>query len=341
MSFEIHLTVSDVNGFISIGISYLSTALFVPFVPLIIIKLGNKLTMCIGGLCYTFYIMVYIHPTPSLLYSASVIQGLGGALLWIAQGPVLVLNSNEETMTRNSSLFWILYMLGSFGGNLFVYFKWENDTVISQTDQNAVVFTLGAFSLAGSFLFFFIRPTDGQNAENQSTREMMKSMFSVCKHKELFYLIPAMAYSGVELCFTQSLYPTCTAATKRLGADSVRLTGLSAIMSGCGEICGAIVLMLTGGDNGDNYRGYYYAIINVLATGAFFLPSLSLPGECSFADSYQTGPLRPNIGVLMTCAFVYGYFDATVNTVLTTMIGLSFTNELDVSGLSKSSYWST
>ena len=90
--------------------------------------------------------------------------------------------------------------------------------------------------------------------------------------------------------------------------------------------------MWTGGDNGDNYRGYYYAIINVLATGAFFVPTLSLPGECSFVDSYQTGPLKPNIGVLMTCAFVYGYFDATVNTVLTTMIGLSFTNELDASG---------
>ena len=40
----------------------------------------------------------------------------------------------------------------------------------------------------------------------------------------------------------------------------------------------------------------------------------------------------PNDQVLMVCAFVYGFFDGTLNTLLTTMIGLSFTTEKDASG---------
>ena len=40
----------------------------------------------------------------------------------------------------------------------------------------------------------------------------------------------------------------------------------------------------------------------------------------------------PNDQVLMVCAFIYGYFDGTLNTMLTTMIGLSFTTEKDASG---------
>ena len=316
------------NGFISIGISYLATALTVPLIPYIINKIGNRWTMFFGGLCYTFYVLVYLYPIPVLLYCASVIQGLGSSLLWIAQGPVLVINSTEQTISRNSSLFWIMFTMGMFGGNLFVFFAWEDVDVITQSEQNTIALVLGTFSLLGSFLFFFLE--SDQIEENETSLEMVKSVVRVVKKKELFYLIPTMALSGIELCYFQSLYPTCIGATKRLGSNAAHLTGLSQVMSGIGEIAGAVSLIWMG-DN-ENLRGYYYSIINLFTFGAFFVPTLLLPGECSFMDSYQRGLLMPNDQVLMVCAFVYGFFDGTLNTLLTTMIGLSFTTEIDASG---------
>ena len=88
------------------GIGYVGTAVSVPFIPVLLRIIGRKATMMAGGLCYVTYILCFLHPVPELLYTCAFIGGVGGGLVWIAQGPELVVNSTEKTMNRNSAIFW-------------------------------------------------------------------------------------------------------------------------------------------------------------------------------------------------------------------------------------------
>ena len=52
----------DLNGFLSQGLGFISTAMTVPFIPAIMAKIGRRATMFLGGAAYASYILVYIHP---------------------------------------------------------------------------------------------------------------------------------------------------------------------------------------------------------------------------------------------------------------------------------------
>ena len=49
--------------------------------------------------------------------------------------------------------------------------------------------------------------------------------------------------------------------------------------------------------------------------------NISLPHECALRDSHAVGLIEPNAGLLMVCAFCYGWLDGTLNTQLIALIG--------------------
>ena len=100
---------------------------------------------------------------------------------------------------------------------------------------------------------------------------MLKSAWNVCKNNEVQLMMFTMAFSGLEMGFWQSIFPTCVGATKALGNDSDRLVGLAAICCGVGEILSAGILFWK---NQDKNRGFYYSFVYVFAFIAFFLPTL-------------------------------------------------------------------
>ena len=59
-----------------------------------------------GGACYTLYLSMFLYPSNAVLYIYSVIIGIGAAVLWTAQGTLMVAYSNKETMDRNANIFW-------------------------------------------------------------------------------------------------------------------------------------------------------------------------------------------------------------------------------------------
>ena len=52
-----------------------------------------------------------------------------------------------------------------------------------------------------------------------------------------------------------------------------------------------------------------------------FTYNFSLPHECALRDSHAVGLIEPNAGLLMFCAFCYGWLDGTLNTQLIALIG--------------------
>ena len=66
-----------------------------------------------------------IYPYVITLYLASVVVGIGAALIWTAQGNFLTINSDESTMGRNSGIFWAILQCSLLFGNMFVYFYFK------------------------------------------------------------------------------------------------------------------------------------------------------------------------------------------------------------------------
>ena len=68
----------------------------------------------------------------SLLYVASGLLGIGAAIIWTAQGMFLTINSDPETMARNSGIFWSILQCSLILGNTFIYFQFQSLTDIDE-----------------------------------------------------------------------------------------------------------------------------------------------------------------------------------------------------------------
>ena len=88
--------------------------------------MGPRLTLVLGSIFYILYVAQISYPNNMLLYASSGLLGFGGALLWVAQGSFLTLNSNSETMERNSGYFFAIFQSSQVWGNIFVFFQLQN-----------------------------------------------------------------------------------------------------------------------------------------------------------------------------------------------------------------------
>ena len=228
------------NGFISLGIHGMSQAVSAPFVPVAFRLLNRKVMLLLGGLMLASYVFCFINPVPSLLYVFAAVSGIGGSFIRVAQGADIVVNSTERTISRNVSIFFAMYMSGTFSGNLYVFFSWNGEDSISEAEQVKLALILGSITVTGSFIFLLSRsiPADIPD-HNLSTKEACSkyilSAWRVAKHREIMFLFPVMAFMGLEMAFFQGMFPTCIGSTHQL-ENSKRLVGLVSICVGVGEL---------------------------------------------------------------------------------------------------------
>ena len=114
------------NGFTSLAITYASFTITNWFAPPIVSYMGPRLTLVFGSIFYILYVAQISYPNNMLLYACSGLLGFGGALLWVAQGNFLTLNSTSETMERNSGYFFAIFQSSQVWGNIFVFFQLQN-----------------------------------------------------------------------------------------------------------------------------------------------------------------------------------------------------------------------
>ena len=126
------------DGYYSLAINYIVFSIANLFALPILSKIGPRPTLIFGGICYASFIAQLFYPNDYLLYGASVIVGLGSALLWVPQGNFLTLNSDEDTITRNSGIFWNMKNFALFIGNIFVFFQFQGLTDIDTNTRLTV-----------------------------------------------------------------------------------------------------------------------------------------------------------------------------------------------------------
>jgi MFS family permease len=106
-------------------------------------------------------------------YVVSILVGMGGAVLWTAQGVFLSENSDDSTLSRNSGIFWALFqarwietvtsmwivmhvyfICSLLSGNIYVYFSLKIEIIDHSTRHS--LFTILSIVSAVSLVLFAI-----------------------------------------------------------------------------------------------------------------------------------------------------------------------------------------
>lgn len=339
------------SGYTSMAIIYGVFSASNLIAPSVVAVVGPQLSMFVSGLLYSAYIAMFIHPFTWSFYTASVLVGIGAAVLWTAQGNVLATNSNDRTIGRNSGIFWALLQFSLFFGNLYIYCAWRGHDTITNKDRMTVFISLTIISLVGCFLFFLIRKPESESSSevtesllqaesNESSASSSSSDSGLCSQaldafvkscklfitREMLLLSTCIAYTGLELTFYSGVYGTSIGAMKQFGQDAKSLIGLSGISIGVGEILGGGVFGML---NKCNRFGRNPVVLLGLVTHyvAFYLIFLNIAPDAPVASEAGTqlqAFIQPNVGVALFCSFLLGLGDSCFNTQLLSIVGFMF-----------------
>lgn len=340
------------SGYNSLAIIYGVFSASNLIAPSVVASIGPRLSMIFSGLLYSGYIAVLIIPATWSFYLTSVLIGVGAAVLWTAQGNFLVLNSDANTINRNTGLFWALLQCSMLFGNLYIYLDWTGITAVTDTDRRTLFIVLLVLSLLGTMSFVVLRKTGGReeplNEEEEDsllpacvaykeravsavrglTTEFM-TMLKLFGTKTILLLSFCMAYSGLELTFYSGVYGTCIGATTQFGAAAKGLIGLSGMLVGIGEIVGGGLFGLLCKNN--RFRRTSVVFLGMVVHFiAFYLIFLNIPDDAPVVVETGTRSksyLTPSVPVALLCSFLLGLGDSCFNTQLYSILGCLYAEE--------------
>ncbi|XP_059804614.1 UNC93-like protein MFSD11 [Hypanus sabinus] len=340
------------SGYTSLAIIYTVFSASNLLTPSIVALLGYRLSMFLSGLVYSAYIAVFIEPFTWSFYLASVIIGVAAAVIWTAQGNCLTINSDENTIGRNSGIFWALLQFSLLFGNLYIYLAWKGEKHISDYDRKTVYTALTVVCLVGSVLFILIRKpaSEPQSTENEISDDepettlrtegrssqavaAFKSAINIFFTKDMLLLSVCIAYTGFELTFLSGVYGTCLGATNHFGDEAKSLIGLNGIFIGVGEIVGGATFGLL-----NKFLSRYLGIGRnpVVLLGlslhilTFYLIFLNVPNNApmvSDAGTSEAAYIIPSKVIAIVCSFLMGLGDSCFNTQLLSILGFMYAQE--------------
>ncbi|XP_063683912.1 uncharacterized protein LOC134818333 isoform X2 [Bolinopsis microptera] len=102
---------SDANvGFISQGLTYLSSISIALITPLILSAIGVRATLAISAFLYSGLFIGIIFLKNWTIYLGSVVAGFGMGMMWVVAPKIVADCSTEKNLQRNSSVWWCIYI---------------------------------------------------------------------------------------------------------------------------------------------------------------------------------------------------------------------------------------
>ncbi|KAF9029498.1 MFS general substrate transporter [Hymenopellis radicata] len=209
--------------------------------------LGPRLTLFIGTLGYILYIgslwCFQAQGTHWFLIVAGGILGATAALLWSAQGCIMMSYPDEKDKGRAIGMFWSVFQAGSLIGSIIAFainVKNGGLDAVKTTTYLAMMIVM-AF---GSCLCLFILPpseirrSGGTRVELHSTiafREEVAGFLSVFRNRHMLLLLP--------LSFASNFFYTYQSAIAFALLDS-STRALNGILTSVASICGVQILGL-------------------------------------------------------------------------------------------------
>ena len=174
----------------------------------------------VAGVLYAQYIAQLLHPNTYFLYVSAVIIGLGAPVIWTAQGNFLSINSDDNTIARNSGLFWGMLQMSTFIGNTFAYIMFRGSEFITTDTRTIVGAVLLGVTVTGTLAMLLLRPTPW--VTSQATERPVEALRAAGRFfltREMLLLSVTFLYTGLQLSFWSAVYPTAVGFTNTFGVN--------------------------------------------------------------------------------------------------------------------------
>ncbi|XP_017076811.1 UNC93-like protein MFSD11 [Drosophila eugracilis] len=325
------------EGYTSLAIIYLFFSLSNWLAPSFISFTGPRVAMVVGALTYTAFMITFMFPSTVLLYVGSAVLGLGASITWTGQGTYLARCSESSTISRNSGVFWALLQCSMFIGNLFVYYQFQDKTVIDKETRNLVIGVLTVIAILGIVFLAALRFM-ADNAEHDNELEQkhtgcghaiyaLKSAGQLFLTKKMLLLSLAFFYTGLELSFFSGVFGSAIGFTTKIAETPKEIVGLVGICIGAGEVFGGGLFGILGNKTTRYGRDPIVIAGYVMHMAAYFMTFINLPNSAPFKDTTDISYLDPpRASIALVCAFLLGLGDACFNTQIYSMLGGEYVN---------------
>lgn len=337
------------NAYVSLAIIYAVFATCNWLAPSYISVTGPRVAIITGACCYVLFIVSFFWPHEALLYGMSVLVGIGAALIWTGHGQYLTENSNNETMSRNAGLFWAIFQMSQFAGNLFVFFIFKDPTINKK--QRTIVFSvLTGVAVIGTGVLLVLRKSPQRlslgeaegvsNADKElrlpePRREPLLTAWNAFMDairlfltSNILLLSLTFIYTGLELTFYSGVYSSSIGFMKALGDERKRLVGLSGIFVGVGEVAGGAIFGILASKISGKCGGWPVVITGLFVhLFAFISIFLNMPNDASFANTDSVGIIKTSPVLALAGSLALGFGDACYNTQVYSLLGVLFANE--------------
>ncbi|RWS30849.1 UNC93-like protein MFSD11-like protein [Leptotrombidium deliense] len=299
--------------------------------PSVVAVIGPKIAMIAGAATYCIFVANFLYPMRYGLYIVSIIVGLGAGIIWTGQGNFLTLNSNAQTMARNSGLFWAMLQCSLLFGNLFVYFQFEGKDRIESSTRLTTYAVLTSVGVLGTILMVFLRPP--RNGDETTTEEplgpitALTKAFALVKTKNMLLLCVTFLYTGLELAFFSVVYGTAIGYTLDLAPDPKRFIGISGMLIGAGEILGGAIFGILGSKTIKKGRDPIILFGFVVHMLAFSIIYYNLPSDASLSETLSLAFIKSSLPLALFCSFLLGFGDSCYNTQIYSILGSVYSQE--------------
>ncbi|XP_046675576.1 UNC93-like protein MFSD11 [Homalodisca vitripennis] len=318
------------DGYISLAIVFVSYSASMWLVLPIISVCGTKLTFVAGSLGYSLFIASFLTESSWLLYAGSACCGVGSAMIWPIQGNYMILISSNLTITRNLSIFNIIWQSSLFYGNILALFVFQDKEYLDKQSRTTVILALlGISASATLFLLFLPTPTssDGKDIKEDYASPIvaLKKTWEVAITKYMLILFIPFVFMGFQVCFMSGVYGSCVGFTKQL-EHSEQLVPLIGLIIGVGEIVSALCLICVGKHVTSWIWGQTVVMIVALVIeySTFILIFLNLPNNSVFGETSDSAILPSSWWNAVLAAFLIGLSDGIYMSMIPSMIGLLF-----------------
>ncbi|VDP57216.1 unnamed protein product [Schistosoma mattheei] len=278
---------------------------------------------------FSLYIASYIEPFEWSLYSASLVNGIGAAVLWTAQGAFITDCSTKSNLNQHFSLFWGLFQANQIVGGLYAYLSLSNIDEISRTLRIRLYGGLLGCAIFGILLLFTLRKphkTDNishqqlinmeTNSSGDNLSELTPDYSTIQNRSTVFQSTLHSLRRSVKILITRPMICILVAAAFT-GSFSSHLTRWI-------RLEGVLVIF-----------GYISAIV------AGYFTFMMLPTNSSIKDTDELSYITPkqvqikftiltcsylftSVYLAMLIAFLFGGVDSVWNTQISTLIGFIY-----------------
>ncbi|XP_047938017.1 UNC93-like protein 3 [Salvia hispanica] len=318
-------------GTISLGILYVSFAIFSLVASMVVKKMGSKNALILGTTGYWLFIAANLKPSWYTMVPASLYMGFAASIIWVGQGTYLTStatsHANDYKLHEGTVIgkfngeFWGMFACHQLVGNL-VTLALLRDGEGGTTSGTTLLLIVFLISMTlGTILMCFLSKRNSKeerlegsvNTVSSSVGSLLSSMLNLLFDKRILLVIPLIAYSGLQQAFVWAEY-TKEIVNPVLGEQGVG--GAMAIYGVFDAISSLAAGRFTSG----------LSSITIIVSGGMLIQLIVLLWLL-LSYSVVSGILGTILPLLIGA--LWGIGDGVLNTQLSALLGILFKHDLE------------